>query len=130
MSLTSPTFWLSGPSTSVPLNFEASHWSGFCDDTNCALPVVPVVGFMSAFGALAFGMSGISKGGAAGVDAGGDGARANAVPSANALTAEINASFLSIAGLLHQSFQEAIFRGQDRPPPAGETTRNRQPCSE
>ena len=31
ISLTSPIFSLLPPRTSVPLNFEASSWSGFCD---------------------------------------------------------------------------------------------------
>src|SRR6185503_264344 len=39
MSVTSPIFWLSGPTTSVPLNFDASHWSGFCELTKAALPL-------------------------------------------------------------------------------------------
>src|SRR5512143_2149370 len=38
MSLTSPIFLLSLPMTSVPLNFEARNWSGFCDVTKSALP--------------------------------------------------------------------------------------------
>src|SRR5512140_1858232 len=40
MSLTSPIFWLSAPSTSVPLNLVASHWSGFCELTKSALPAL------------------------------------------------------------------------------------------
>src|SRR3989440_12906886 len=120
MSFTSPTFWLSGPSTSVPLNFEASHWSGFCAAMNCTS-----LAFMSTFGVSTFGVSWVAAGGDAGLD--GAGACASAVPSANALTAEINASLLSIAGLHGELFQEASCL--HRPPPAAVSTRDRQPCS-
>src|SRR4029077_6161953 len=37
ISLTSPIFSLSDPTTSVPLNLDASHWSGFWDDTKFVL---------------------------------------------------------------------------------------------
>src|SRR5215470_15536822 len=57
---------------------------------------------------------------------GGFGDWASAVPIANALTAEISASFLSIVGLLCESIEEAKPSVPWGSPPAGETTRKRQ----
>src|SRR5215510_6704799 len=48
ISLTSPTFWLSSPTTSVPLNFDAIIWSGFCAATNSALPALGLVLFVES----------------------------------------------------------------------------------
>ena len=47
---------------------------------------------------------------------------------ANALTAEINASFLSIGGLHWTSSRRQAFTGEGEPPVA-RTTRNRRACS-
>src|SRR5262245_16226765 len=60
------------------------------------------------------------------LDGGGFGDWASAVPIANALTAEISASFLSIVGLLCESIEEAKPSVPWGSPPAGETTRKRQ----
>src|SRR5262245_19409901 len=102
MSLTSPIFWLSEPSTSVPLNFEARNWSGFCDGMNSAF--MPPLGVeLVLCVVVVLGLSWLIDGDLScwlidgwSVDVGGFGDWASAAPMANALTAEISASFLSI----------------------------------
>src|ERR1700680_3614618 len=61
-------------------------------------------------------------------DIGGVGDWARALPIANALTAEINASFLSIGGLHWTSSRRQAFTGEGEPPVA-RPTRNRRACS-
>src|SRR5262249_43517988 len=103
----SPIFLLSEPSTLVPLNFEARSWSGFCAAMKSAdfmpEPVLGVVALGLSW-LVALGLSWLIDGEL--LD-GGLGDWASAVPIANALTAEISASFLSIVGLLCESIEEA-----------------------
>src|SRR5262245_44608465 len=108
MSLTSPIFWLSLPTTSVPLNLDARNWSERCELTNFA---EPASGFAAAeeLGAGDV-ISGDLAGGVAGGDdcaAGGLGELgAGGVPSATAapiirpVSAVVTISFFSMEILL------------------------------
>src|SRR5262249_46590452 len=86
MSCTCLTFALRRPRHWVPLSFGGGTWSGLCAAMNCAAPSFLSVGRGEPLGA------------------GVVGDWASAVAIANALTAGINASFLSIDGLLCRSF--------------------------
>src|SRR5262249_37103512 len=87
------------------------------------LPVLGVVAALGLSWLVAVGLSWLIDGEL--LD-GGLGDWASAVPIANALTAEISASFLSIVGLLCESIEEAKPSVPWGSPPAGETTRKRQ----
>src|SRR5262249_20985516 len=88
MSLTSPILASSVPTTSVPLNFDASIWSCVCLATNFGESAALVV---DAPGAAA-------AGGSEGVVVG-DGDWARAVVSARPLTAAAAMSLLIMSGL-------------------------------